>query len=92
MSEPTNYETIAACSAALLRGKALQACEVTAAAGMVIDWRTEQSGETVLVDGDAYEVAALFAALVGNEVALAAAAATAVSTWPPPKGTNDGNE
>lgn len=67
------YLVVLACSAVLVRGGVLQASHVTAGNGLLIDWRTVLSGEALLVDADAFDVADLFVLLVGNDVALEAA-------------------
>ena len=53
------------CAVEILGGRILQADDVTAGRGFVIDWTTVRSGETLMEDGDAYDVAFLFVQLVG---------------------------
>ena len=60
-----------AAAVVLLGGAILQAGNVSAGNGRVIDWREVKSGETLMDDGDAFDVAYLFVALVGEEIALA---------------------
>lgn len=81
--EPSTYEAAAACSAALLRGATLQASEVTAGAGIVIDWRTIRSGEVVLQAECAFDLAYLFVALVGPGLALREAQTAVLPEWRP---------
>jgi hypothetical protein len=66
------FPAIRACAQALLDGAVLQAAEVSAGNGAVIDWRTVRSGDTLQTGGDPFDTAQLFVALVGPEVALAA--------------------
>ena len=60
------------CAAEILYGRTLQGAGVTAGLGRVIDWRTVPSGETVLEDGDPFDVTQCFLALVSERAALAA--------------------
>ncbi len=64
------YWTTAAISAVLVQGATLHACNVTAGGGLVIDWRTVKGGDTVISEADAFDVARMFIALVGEEQAL----------------------
>lgn len=67
-----SYRAIAAVAAALLEdGRTVQACDVSAGAGLVVDWRTSDLGE-VLAQGDAFDTARAFVRAVGPDVALAA--------------------
>lgn len=83
------YPTIRACALILLTGAVLQTVTpdgaVTAGKGQIIDWRTVRSGETVRVDGDAFDTAQLFVAMVGVEAAERAA--DPLSEPPPPEVT-----
>jgi hypothetical protein len=67
--EPFMYEVVRACAIAIQRGTVLQAGQVSAGRGMVIDWREVKCGETMLDGADAIDVAYLFVTLVGPEVA-----------------------
>jgi hypothetical protein len=64
-----NWRLTQALAIALLQGEVLQVSEVTAGNGLVIDWRTVRCGETIITDGDAFDCAYLFLALVGDEAA-----------------------
>ena len=68
------YEAVRACALAMLAGATLQIDDVTAGRGMVIDWRTVRSGETLQEGGDAFDTAQLFVSLVGEETAARAVA------------------
>lgn len=68
------FEAVRACAIALLGGRILQSDSVSAGRGMVIDWRTVRSGETVIDGADAFDMAHMFVTLVGPEVALATVA------------------
>lgn len=57
----------------LLAGRVLQACEVSAGNGKVIDWRDVRSGELLLDEADAFDTARLFVHLVGDWKAFEAA-------------------
>lgn len=78
------FDAVRACSIALLAGGVLHGPDVTAGNGSVIDWRSVKSGETVQADGDAFDTAYLFVALVGPEAALAAATRDRNIEPPPP--------
>ena len=52
-------------AAVLLTGRVLSANGVTAGNGRVIDWRTVKNGETVLENGDAFDVATSFITTAG---------------------------
>jgi hypothetical protein len=65
------YEAVRACALAMLMGAVLQADNVSAGRGLVVDWRTVKSGKHIQVDGDAFDTAQLFVALVGAETAMA---------------------
>jgi hypothetical protein len=77
------YPAVRACALALLAGAVLQADDVSAGRGMVVDWRSIPSGETLQEGADAFDTAQLFVALVGEEVALAACAEDAPEPAPP---------
>ena len=64
------YEVVRACALAILAGAVLQVDGVSAGRGIVVDWRTTKSGETLTQDADAFDAAQLFVALVGAERAL----------------------
>lgn len=64
------YMAVRACAVALLAGAVLQADAVSAGNGLVIDWRTVKCGDVIQSDGDAFDTAQLFVALVGSEAAL----------------------
>ena len=81
---PTRFEAVRACSIALLTGAVLHACDVTAGNGKVIDWREVRSGAELLADGDAFDAAILFVALVGEVTAHAAATRDLEIAPPPP--------
>ena len=66
----TGFDAVRACSIALLSGAVLQAEGVSASRGLVIDWRTVKCGETLLAEGDAFDTAYLFVALVGAGAAV----------------------
>ena len=66
------FAAVRACSIALLSGAVLQSVGVSAGNGIVIDWRTVKSGETLTTHADAFDTAQLFVSLVGPEAALAA--------------------
>lgn len=61
------YEVVRACALAILAGAVLQVDGVSAGRGVVVDWRTIKSGETLIQDADAFDVAQLFVTLVGEE-------------------------
>lgn len=68
-----SYRAIAAVAAALLDdGRPLQACDVTAGAGLVVDWRYSANGECLISGADAFDTARAFVAAVGSESALEA--------------------
>jgi hypothetical protein len=69
----STFDATRACALVLLSGAVLHACDVTAGSGLVVDWRTVKSGETLSEGGDAFDTAHLFVMLVGPEPALAAA-------------------
>ncbi len=60
------YEATFEAAARLARGEVLHRSDVTAGNGKVIDWRTVKSGEELMTDGDAFDVAYLFVSLVGD--------------------------
>lgn len=64
-SSMNTYDTVLACSLAILRGHVLHVDNVTAGLGSVIDWRHVKSGETIMDGGTAFDVAYLFVSLVG---------------------------
>jgi len=66
----TTYNAIHACAVALLSGAVLQVGGISAGRGLVVDWRTVRSGETIQDGGDAFDTAQLFVSLVGAELAL----------------------
>jgi hypothetical protein len=74
---------------ALLHDVILHVSDVTAGRGRIIDWRTVKSGEVVLDNADAFDVAYRFVALVGADKALASLAewedGEPVETAPPTK-------
>ncbi len=49
----------------LTKGAVLSANDITAGRGTLIDWRTVKSGENLLEDADAFDIAYLFVALAG---------------------------
>lgn len=67
------FGAVRACALTLLAGVVLRAEGVSAGNGLVVDWRTVKCGEAILTDGDAFDVAYLFVALVGPDPARAAA-------------------
>lgn len=69
----TRYRVVSIVARALLQGATLQACEVSAGQGLLIDWRTIRCGEPLLHDADAFDVAYLFVWLVGPLRAVRAA-------------------
>lgn len=69
----TTFEAVRACSIVLLAGVILHAGDLTAGNGLLVDWRTVRCGETLLESADAFDVARLFVALVGEEAAFTAA-------------------
>ena len=78
MNTIETYPAVYACALALLRGKVLAACDVTAGNGLVVDWRTVKNGEA-METGDAASTAQLFVALVGPYAALESAARLCVA-------------
>lgn len=70
-----HFEAVRACALALLGGVVLQAADVSAGNGKVIDWRTVRCGDALLESADAYDVARLFVSIVGSESALRSVAA-----------------
>ena len=60
-----------AASIRILGGEVLQTSGISAGRGRVIDWRSVRSGEELLEGGDAFDQAALFVALAGEEAAAA---------------------
>jgi hypothetical protein len=66
------YDAVRACALAVCAGRIVKANGVTAGRGIVVDWREVRSGEHVLADADAFDVAQTFVALVGVEGARAA--------------------
>lgn len=75
------YEAIRYCAVELLAGKIIQAAGVSAGHGMVIDWRTLKSGETLQANGDTFDTARLFVTLVGPEVAMRGGGTPEVTAW-----------
>lgn len=75
----TTYAAVRACALAMIAGTILHAASVTAGNGIIVDWRTVKSGEEIQKDGDAFDTAQLFVALVGADAALAALAGESVS-------------
>lgn len=67
------FAVVRACSIALLRGATLQAEDVSAGHGEVVDWRTVRSGVTVREGLDAFDAALTFVRMVGTDAALLAA-------------------
>lgn len=65
-----SYEAVRVCAIALLAGAILQAEGVSAGRGIVVDWRTIRSGETLVQGADAFDAAQLFVSLVGEDVAV----------------------
>ena len=59
------YELVFRSAVELLRGSVLQAGDVSAGNGDVIDWRKIRSGELVPSEGSAYSQAVLFVELAG---------------------------
>lgn len=72
MSAHETFGAVQACAERLIAGAVLHAADVTVGRGVVIDWRTVRSGETVQEGGDTFDAAQLFVALVGPDAALAA--------------------
>lgn len=64
------FDAVRAVAIVLLAGGVLQASDVSASNGKVIDWRVVRCGDVVLEGGDAFDAAHLFVALVGPEAAL----------------------
>ncbi len=64
------FELVFRCAVELTRGGVLQAGEVSAGRGDVIDWRAVRSGETVLHEGDAYSQATLFVEHAGSDAVI----------------------
>ena len=60
-----NSPLIFALAVAFTKGIVLTANDVTAGNGIVIDWRSVKSGDTVVSEGDAYDVAVTFVKLAG---------------------------
>jgi len=60
-----NADLIFVLAVSFTNGTVLTANNVTAGNGMVIDWRNVKSGETVVSEGDAYDMAVTFVGLVG---------------------------
>jgi len=88
MDTQSTFAAIRACAIAMMAGHVVQAESVSAGRGMVIDWRTVRSGDTIQTGTDAFDTAQLFVALVGADAALVAAdewgiePASAVHTQP----------
>lgn len=61
----STFAAVRACALVLLTGAVLQVEDVTAGGGMVVDWRTVRSGETLVIDADPFDTAALFVVMVG---------------------------
>lgn len=61
----TNHDLTRELAIALLGGRTLQASNVSAGRGIVIDWRHVPSGETIVEGADAFDTAAMFLSLVG---------------------------
>lgn len=70
MDDQSTFAAVRACAIAMMAGHVVQAECVSAGRGMVIDWRTVRSGDTILVNADAFDTAQLFVALVGADAAL----------------------
>lgn len=66
-------EAVSACAVAMLAGAVLQTSGISAGRGLVMDWRSVKSGETLQQDADAFDTAQLFVALVGPDAALSVA-------------------
>jgi hypothetical protein len=60
-----NSDLIFALCVAFTKGIVLSANNVTAGNGSVVDWRTVKSGDHVLEDANAYDVAIVFVNLAG---------------------------
>lgn len=84
------FNAVRACAISLLAGDVLQADLVSAGNGIVIDWRTVRSGETLQSGADAFDTAQLFVALVGVDAAFRAVGQRA-SDPEPPVSTIDGS-
>jgi hypothetical protein len=82
VTSPPTYNAVRACAVALLAGAVLNCAGVTAGCGLVIDWRTVKSGETLQAGADAFDTARLFVSLVGDDLALTCAGGDAPE--PPP--------
>jgi hypothetical protein len=54
----------------MMAGHVVQAEHVSAGQGLVIDWRTVRSGDTIQTSADFFDTARLFVALVGTDAAL----------------------
>lgn len=74
------YEAVRACALAILAGAVIQVDGVSAGRGIVVDWRTVKSGETLTQGADAFDAAQLFVALVGAERALSVVGDTPEAT------------
>jgi hypothetical protein len=94
MTDVITFPAVRACAELLLAGVVLQVAGVSAGKGLVIDWRTVRSGETLQADGDPFDTAQLFVALVGPEAAISVAggvtpppssvvAPPEIHAWPP---------
>jgi hypothetical protein len=83
MNNVDTFSAVRACAVAILAGTVLQANNVSAGNGSVIDWRTVRCGETLQESGDAFDTAQLFVALVGPAAALDALQGEAVEPAPP---------
>lgn len=82
MSTTETFAAVRVCSIAILAGEVLQADAVSAGNGMVVDWRTVKSGETLQEGADAFDTAQLFVALVGPDAALRSVASWVVEPAP----------
>ena len=60
-----NSDLIFALAIALTNGAVFEVNEVTAGKGLVIDWRIVKSGQTILENADAYDVAITLVGLAG---------------------------
>ncbi len=68
----TTFAAVRACALAILAGTILHASDVTAGNGIVVDWRTVRSGDTLATEADPFDAAHLFVTLVGPSAAMAA--------------------
>ena len=78
-------EAIAECAKVLLAGVVIHADNVTAGNGILIDWRFERCGATLLEKRDPFDVAHLLVDLVGPSAAMEAArVAQGADAWTHP--------